>query len=57
VTINLVSSKLVGDDIEYGLREFSWSGKQAEKFNAIPGPTISGRQKHSFLFLPEWIYR
>jgi conjugal transfer ATP-binding protein TraC len=35
VTINLVSSKLVGDDIEYGLREFSWSGKQAEKFNAI----------------------
>ncbi len=33
-TINLVSSKLVGDDIEYGLREFSWSGKQAEKFNA-----------------------
>ena len=35
VTINLVSSKLVGDDIEYGLREFSWSGPQAEKFNAI----------------------
>ncbi|WP_241183285.1 type IV secretion system protein TraC [Klebsiella michiganensis] len=35
-TINLVSSKLVGDDIEYGLREFSWSGKQAEKFNAMP---------------------
>ena len=34
-TINLVSSKLVGDDIEYGLREFSWSGKEAEKFNAI----------------------
>ncbi|MGE0968601.1 type IV secretion system protein TraC (plasmid) [Klebsiella sp. WOUb02] len=34
-TISLVSSKLVGDDIEYGLREFSWSGKQAEKFNAI----------------------
>lgn len=35
VTVNLVSSKLVGDDIEYGLREFSWSGKEAEKFNAI----------------------
>ena len=34
-TINLVSSKLVGNDIEFGLREFSWSGKQAEKFNAI----------------------
>ncbi|VTM94409.1 conjugal transfer ATP-binding protein TraC [Raoultella planticola] len=57
VTINLVSSKLVGDDIEYGLREFSWSGKQAEKLMPSPGPTISGRQKHSFLFLPEWIYR
>ena len=35
VTINLISSKLVGDDIEYGLREFSWSGKEAKKFNAI----------------------
>lgn len=34
-TINLVSSKLVGNDIEHGLREFSWSGKQATKFNAI----------------------
>lgn len=35
VTVNLVSSKLVGDDIEYGLREFSWSGKEAPKFNGI----------------------
>ncbi len=35
VTINLVSSKLVGDDIEYGLREFSWSGSKAGDFNAI----------------------
>ncbi len=26
---------LVGDRIEYGLREFSWSGEQAERFNAI----------------------
>lgn len=34
-TINLVSSKLVGNDIEYGLREFSWSGKASVKFNAI----------------------
>ena len=35
VTVNLISSKMVADDIEYGLREFSWSGPQAEKFNAI----------------------
>lgn len=35
VTINLVASKLVGGDIEYGLREFSWSGPQEKKFNAI----------------------
>ncbi|SQR21542.1 conjugal transfer ATP-binding protein TraC [Escherichia coli] len=33
--IYLMSSQLVGDRIEYGLREFSWSGEQAERFNAI----------------------
>ncbi len=33
--IHLKSSQLVGDRIEYGLREFSWSGEQAERFNAI----------------------
>ncbi|EKP1812096.1 TraC family protein, partial [Escherichia coli] len=27
--------QLVGERIEYGLREFSWSGEQAERFNAI----------------------
>ena len=32
--IHLKSSQLVGDRIEYGLREFSWSGEQAERFNA-----------------------
>lgn len=30
-----LSSKLVGNDIDYGLREFRWSGTQAKKFNAI----------------------
>lgn len=35
VAIHLVSSHLVGRDIEYGLRELSWTGEQAEKFNAI----------------------
>ncbi|WP_424705002.1 TraC family protein, partial [Escherichia coli] len=29
--IHLMSSQLVGDRIEYGLREFSWSGEQAER--------------------------
>ncbi|GCH06614.1 conjugative transfer protein TraC [Escherichia coli] len=33
--IHLMSSQLVGDRIEYGQREFSWSGEQAERFNAI----------------------
>lgn len=33
--IHLMSSQMVGDRIEYGLREFSWSGEQAERFNAI----------------------
>lgn len=37
VSFHLVSSKLVGNDIDYGLREFRWSGKQAKKFNAIAG--------------------
>lgn len=36
--IHLMSSQLVGDRIEYGLREFSWSGEQAERFNAIKVP-------------------
>lgn len=36
--IHLMSSQLVGDRIEYGLREFSWSGEQAERFNAITVP-------------------
>ncbi len=33
--IHLMSSQLVGDRIEYGLREFSWSGEQAERFPAL----------------------
>ena len=35
--IHLMSSQLVGDRIEYGLREFSWSGEQAERFPAAGG--------------------
>jgi len=35
IAIHLVSSHLVGKDIEYGLREFLWTGEEAEKFNAI----------------------
>ena len=34
-SIHLVSSKQVGNDIERGLQEFSWSGEQADRFNAI----------------------
>ncbi|WP_447873115.1 type IV secretion system protein TraC [Serratia fonticola] len=35
LAIHLVSSPLVGQDIQYGLRELSWTGEQADKFNAI----------------------
>ncbi len=31
VSFHLVSSKLVGNDIDYGLREFRWSGKPAKR--------------------------
>jgi conjugal transfer ATP-binding protein TraC len=57
VTINLISSKLVGDDIEYGLREFSWSGKEAKNLMPLPAPIIFGRLKHSSPCLRGWIYR
>lgn len=43
--IHLMSSQLVGDRIEYGLREFSWSGEQAERFNAITGRTPEAREQ------------
>ncbi|HEJ7857737.1 TPA: type IV secretion system protein TraC [Serratia marcescens] len=35
LAIHLVSSHLVGQDIQYGLRELSWTGEEADKFNAI----------------------
>ena len=35
VAVHLVSSHLVGQDIEYGLRELSWTGEKADTFNAI----------------------
>ena len=41
VSFHLGSSKLVGNDIDYGLREFRWSGKQAKKLNAITIMTIA----------------
>jgi conjugal transfer ATP-binding protein TraC len=56
VSFHLVSSKLVGNDIDYGLREFRWSGKQAKKFNAITRPTISGQRRRSSPASCIWIY-
>lgn len=55
VSFHLVSSKLVGNDIDYGLREFRWSGKQAKKFNAITQPTTSGQRRRSSPCLLIWI--
>ncbi|MEI7412151.1 type IV secretion system protein TraC [Pectobacterium aroidearum] len=33
--IHLMSSKRVASRVEYGLRDFSWTGEQAARFNAI----------------------
>lgn len=35
ISFHLVSSKVVGQQIDDGMRDFSWSGKQAELFNKI----------------------
>ena len=35
ITFHLTSSKVIGDQIDEGLKDFRWSGSQSEKFNAI----------------------
>lgn len=35
LSVHLMSSKQVGEQIAFGLKEFSWSGPKADKFNAI----------------------
>lgn len=35
ITFHLISSKVIGDMIEEGIRDFRWQGKEAEKFNRI----------------------
>ncbi|SMG59785.1 type IV secretion system protein TraC [Cedecea sp. NFIX57] len=35
LSIHLMAGKQIGPQIEYGLREFSWSGPEEKKFNAI----------------------
>nr|AVI43370.1 hypothetical protein [Klebsiella pneumoniae] len=55
VSFHLVSSKLVGNDIDYGLREFRWSGKQAKKFNAITAYYLRAAET-KFPCLLHWIY-
>ncbi|EOJ3523200.1 TraC family protein [Escherichia coli] len=50
--IHLMSSQLVGDRIEYGLREFSWSGEQADRFNAALEASLqTWQQKHHAVIL------
>lgn len=55
VSFHLVSSKLVGNDIDYGLREFRWSGKQAKKFNAITRAYYLRAAETKFPCLLIWI--
>lgn len=52
ISISLVSSQMVGRDIEYGLREFSWTGEHSEKFNAITHAYYMKAAEESFP-LPE----
>lgn len=35
ISFHLVSSKLIGDQLDRGLSEFRWQGKRADKFNRI----------------------
>ncbi len=35
ISFHLVSSKLIGDQLDRGLSEFRWQGKHADKFNRI----------------------
>ncbi|HAV2297670.1 TPA: type IV secretion system protein TraC [Citrobacter koseri] len=35
LTVHLKSSPIVGDILDYGLQDFSWTGKEADKFNRI----------------------
>lgn len=35
LTVHLKSSPVVGDILDYGLEDFRWTGKEAEKFNRI----------------------
>ncbi|MGA5657866.1 type IV secretion system protein TraC [Rahnella contaminans] len=35
ISFHLVSSRVIGEQIDAGLRDFRWTGKDADKFNAI----------------------
>lgn len=35
LTVQLISTPVIGHDLDYGLADFAWSGKLANKFNAI----------------------
>ena len=35
ISVHLVSTKVIGDQIDHGIAQFSWQGKHAERFNRI----------------------
>ena len=35
ISFHLISSRVIGEQIDEGLRDFRWTGKDADKFNAI----------------------
>lgn len=48
ISFHLVSSQVIGEELDYGLSDFAWQGKQADKFNAITRAYYQQAARNSF---------
>jgi len=48
VSFHLVSSQVIGEELDYGLSDFAWQGKQADKFNAVTRAYYQQAARNSF---------
>lgn len=48
ISFHLVSSQIIGEELDYGLSDFAWQGKQADKFNAITRVYYQQAARNSF---------
>ncbi len=48
VSFHLVSSQVIGEELDYGLSDFAWQGKQAYKFNAVTRAYYQQAARNSF---------